>query len=887
MFPASAWSVTYIASGRIDADTVWSRADSPYVIQGNLTVSETAGLTIQPGVRIQFDGPYTLKIEGTLIARGNSQDAIVFTSSDPTVTVPGEIVFTGDAAVFGSDGGYQSGSILEYVVVEKLGSADTLGAVTLLGAYPYIHNSTFRNNGASAIYANSINGGLRIENNIIEFNSAPLGAGLFVAIMTGANVSLRGNNVSNNTASINGGGMYFTGAGDGAIMLSGNILDRNSAGSKGGGIYTYKIAMTMTGESVRDNIAGSDNGGGMYLQESQIDVSKSMILRNQSPTMGGGIFLNAGTYNFTDNVLAMNDSGTHGGGMDMHGLPTVTIDRSVVAGNKARDYGAGISMTEGICSITNSAVVSNQSANTIGIYVDATLQGNTIAYNSSKAGSQLLGSTIGIGEGASMNLSIHDNNIFNNATPNDIVSFDNGTTDSEAIVNAQANWWGAASIDTRIKIGDGVMFAAIDAGSPSASVNTNAPISPPGGVTAVPGTYSIKLQWNANPENDTLGYRVYWGSKPFPDHEHFVDVGNATNYEIQNLTSKEIQTLIGSGGFIGVTAYDSGYSTANDDAATPVDENQTQGHESWYALPDSTVKMVADPDKHRIKGDLVYMRITVNNIGPSVGDKEFVVTHTIIRGLSYYFYSNGTPALPPACTLVSEQQVTCTHARLAPNAADEIDILVKVVAADTSDAESTVTVHPIDFDINPAESRAEAILHVNAPDLEIRWSNAPEAKVKTGESVKYNVIAKNIGRVPALRTTLDVTIPAIFTIDALDARCTSVENESTRFSCDVGNLAGTGKAEVSIALNLTATMSGEAVLMATAFTDGDSDTVNNQALLPATITSQTQGSGGAEDEVTPPPPVRKKGGGGSDPAWLLMLLFVSAVRRLSLRYAFI
>lgn len=880
MFPASAWSVTYIVSGQIDADTVWSQADSPYVIQGNLTVSKTAGLTVQPGVRIEFDGPYTLKIEGTLIARGNSRDAIVFTSSDPAATVPGGIVFTGDAAVFGSDGGYQSGSILEYVVVEKLGSVDTLGAVTLLGAYPYIHNSIFRNNGASAIYANSINSGLRIENNIIEFNNAPLGAGLFATVMTGANVSLRGNRVSNNTASGNGGGMYFTGAGDGAIMLSGNILDGNNAGFQGGGLYTYKIAMTMTGESVRDNIAGSNNGGGMYLNESQIDVSKSMILRNRSPTMGGGIFLNAGTYNFTDNVLAMNNSGTHGGGMDMHGLPTVTIDRSVVAGNKAKDYGAGISMTEGICSITNSAVVSNQSANTIGIYVEATLQGNTIAYNSSKAGSQLLGSTIGIGEGASMNLSIHDNNIFNNATPNDIVSFDNGTADSEAIVNAQANWWGAASIDTRIKIGDDVMFAAVDAGSPAASVNTNAPISPPGGVTAVPGTYSIKLQWNANPENDTRGYRVYWGNKPFPDYENFFDVGNVTYYEIQNLTSDEMQALIGGGGFIAVTAYDSGYSTANDDAATPVNENQTQGHESWYALPDSTVKMVADPDKHQVKGDLVYMRITVTNIGPSVGDKEFVVTHTIIRGLSYYFYSNGTPALPPGCTLVS-QQVTCTHARIAANASDEIDILVKVVAADTSDAESTVTVHPIDFDTNPVESRAEAILHVNAPDLEIRWSNAPEAKVKTGESVKYNVMVKNIGRVQALSSTLDVTIPAIFTIDALDTRCAPVVDTSIRFTCDLGKLSG--NAQTSITLSLTAAKSGEAVLLATGFTDGDSDAGNNQSLLSTTITNQVQGSGdpGLGNDLLP----SKKGGGVVDLVWLLMLLFLWVVRSRPTRYS--
>ncbi len=907
MFPAAALA-TNVDPGSISADSVWSLSNSPYVIQGDVTV--TAKLSIEAGVQVQFAGPYKLEVLGTLVARGTEAKPIVFTTPDG-VSVSAALKFTGGNAVYDGDN-YQSGSILEHVVVEKLGSVDTLGAVVLFGAEPYIHNSIFRNNGASGIYAYSIDGDLRIESNEFVNNSAQLGGGLFVTTIANSKLSLlknkmldnkasgegnggglylsagdaaasiTANTFENNSASNEGGGIYLVGLGTHSFALSGNLIQTNSAAKVGGGVSTSGAALTMTADTVRGNSSGGgDGGGGLYFKQSQLTMTKSLILKNHSATMGGGIFLSGGTYTFSDNVLVMNDSGTHGGGIDMHGFPTVIMDHDVVAGNTAAHYGSGISMTEGICTVTNSAIVSNESANAIGIFKVSTLQGNTIAYNSA-ASSQFQGSSIAFKPDAGdtdAKLVMADNNIFRNATPYDVF------TNSNDVINAQTNWWGTldeAAIGSRIKL---VGTGMVDFSAMLTSLNINAPISPPSSITAIPTATSIKLQWNANPESDTQGYKVYWGSKPFPEYEDFWDVGNVTSYEIQNLSSEKINNMLGGSGFVAVTAYDVNYLLAKDDAATPVNENQTQGHESWYVLPSSTISIVADPARHQKNGDLVYFHIKVSNTGPSVGEGDFIVTHTISPELAYYYFTdmngNRTISLPTGCQLSQEHQVTCTHAPIPPNTSVQIIIPTLVNASALVDAASAASVHPIDFPANPEESQAQVILRVNAPDLAVTKASIPITEI--GKSVAYQVVVTNNGQVQAPGGMLAITIPSAFTINTpLDSRCTLAGTGNAEVSCELGNLAG--KAQAVLIFNLTATQLGEAIVMAAVTAAGDSDASNNESHITAKITSPVQGSGDA-DAGTDSPPSKKGGGGVVDLVWLLMLLSMWLVRPRLARYS--
>jgi YD repeat-containing protein len=74
-------------SGTISANTTWTVAGSPYVIDGNLTVAAGVTLTVDPGVVVKFNGSLrAMFVNGTLKAVGTEAQPIVFTSiQDDTV----------------------------------------------------------------------------------------------------------------------------------------------------------------------------------------------------------------------------------------------------------------------------------------------------------------------------------------------------------------------------------------------------------------------------------------------------------------------------------------------------------------------------------------------------------------------------------------------------------------------------------------------------------------------------------------------------------------------------------------------------------------------------------------------------------------------------------
>ena len=82
-----------IQSGTIAENTTWSKANSPYLITGDVTVDTSITLTIDSGVEVRFvanaddlaSGDYAnrseLRIEGILRAIGTIEDSIIFTSN--------------------------------------------------------------------------------------------------------------------------------------------------------------------------------------------------------------------------------------------------------------------------------------------------------------------------------------------------------------------------------------------------------------------------------------------------------------------------------------------------------------------------------------------------------------------------------------------------------------------------------------------------------------------------------------------------------------------------------------------------------------------------------------------------------------------------------------
>lgn len=75
----SAYSQTNV-SGNITQNTTWTKANSPYVLVGNVGVPGSYTLTIEPGVEVQRSGDYQIFIIGAIQFNGAVSDSIVFTS---------------------------------------------------------------------------------------------------------------------------------------------------------------------------------------------------------------------------------------------------------------------------------------------------------------------------------------------------------------------------------------------------------------------------------------------------------------------------------------------------------------------------------------------------------------------------------------------------------------------------------------------------------------------------------------------------------------------------------------------------------------------------------------------------------------------------------------
>lgn len=78
----SAFSQTIISAGNVQGN--WTSVNSPYIIQGDITVPLGQSLIINPDVQIVFQGLYKLVVDGILDAEGTINQPIVFRVQDTT-----------------------------------------------------------------------------------------------------------------------------------------------------------------------------------------------------------------------------------------------------------------------------------------------------------------------------------------------------------------------------------------------------------------------------------------------------------------------------------------------------------------------------------------------------------------------------------------------------------------------------------------------------------------------------------------------------------------------------------------------------------------------------------------------------------------------------------
>ncbi len=496
--------------GNIDANDTWTGL---HVITCDVWVQPGVTLTISPGAVIKFDGNYDLQIDGELIAQGTSSEPITFTSNAST-PAPGDwgyILFTDtsvDAVYSGDD--YQSGSIIQYAIIEYAGGASVSdnGALRINESSPFIDHTTIRHSDDNGVAVFFFSGLQRMTYNTITDNAE-------------RGIAVRGDT--------------------GSIEITHSTIHNNG----GSGIFINDITGATIGHNIITGNSASDGGGGIYISSTPATISHNIITANSADNGGGGIYSRQGAVTIENNVIVGN-SADQGGGFYVDGTTGSMASFNAILDNQASEDGGGI-----------------YAINVNGV----SITGNTILGNISGVGGVYIAS----------HPDFNDNNIYDNSG----YDLHNGNLTGTADLNAQDNWWGTTDtvqIDDHIWDGDEDSgLGQVDYSPYEDSHNTDAPISPPTGLTITTATTvtSVHLAWSPNPESDLDGYRIYYGlDAGFPysgtginEGDSPIDVGSVTAFTLTGLSRASRY-------YIAVTAYDN--------AANGTDD-QTKGHESWYS----------------------------------------------------------------------------------------------------------------------------------------------------------------------------------------------------------------------------------------------------------------------------------------------------------------
>lgn len=322
------------------------------------TVYISKSLTLQGGYPVGFSGPPDPILNPTRLDAQSQGRVMVISGTQAIVSIAGLELTGGDASGLG-------GGVWQ----------DAGGGVYVSGATINLTDSRIFGCAAAGQTTDGLGGGLYA------------GAGAQVTLN---NVQID-QNISSNSLSFNGsgGGIYADSA---AITMTNALIEQNMAAASqfgdGGGVMLVNSASLIQTSTIRLNSGGGLGGlgGGINIVSGTVTIEDSNILTNTAAASsgqlgeGGGIAVGSGGA-LTIHRSAIQDNKTdpdvtgQGGGVSVNGGGAVQIERTVVSGN-AGGSGAGLFMLDaGTQTLTNVAVVGNQSVLTDtvgGIYLNST-----------------------------------------------------------------------------------------------------------------------------------------------------------------------------------------------------------------------------------------------------------------------------------------------------------------------------------------------------------------------------------------------------------------------------------------------------------------------------------------------------------------------------------
>lgn len=321
---------TVIPGGNVSG--TWTAAGSPYLIQGSITIPTDSTLNIEPAVEVNFQGIYSLTVNGLLEAVGTETDSIHFIPADTASFWRG--IHFSDAP---------DSSHLVFCTISHVGQMfyDLCGIICT-NSNPVITHCRISDNTARSAGSNFA-GGITLNNsnpeiswcNIINNVGNMVGGGIRIISSSPA---ITGCNISDNVAQYLGGGISITG--NSSPMITNCAIERNlTDGGYGGGIYSEGDMVTISECSFSYNEA-FDEGGGISIHAGSVILDHCIFEHNQCQQFGrnagGGVYISGDTLTVDHCTFYLNlaDINDHDAGLDIQtaNSAVATISNSIFSG---------------------------------------------------------------------------------------------------------------------------------------------------------------------------------------------------------------------------------------------------------------------------------------------------------------------------------------------------------------------------------------------------------------------------------------------------------------------------------------------------------------------------------------------------------------------------
>ena len=372
--PVNKIEITGTVTICLNGQTIQSTKDQPVfeiASGGKLTLTDC---TSNPGTVTHSNATGS----GVYVLGGGTFDLYGGKISGNKVNNDGGGVCVAANGEFNMHGGEISGNIADtngggvyvYGKFTMNGGAKISGNTAAYGGGVYVYNSgefnmrggSITNNKANKSKNNSMGGGVYVD-----------GGGTIN--MSGGKFTMSGGEISVNTATSNGGGVYVGGA-DSKFTMSDTASITDNTAKNGGGVGVYSGGtFTMYGGEISVNTATS-NGGGVYEGGGTFNMSgDASISRNEATTgNGGGVYVGGGKFNMSGGSITSNHTAndTYGGGVyvDTYGefnmLGGTIGGAAVDKANKAKN-GGGVYVSGGKFNMSGGSITGNDGN---GVFVD-------------------------------------------------------------------------------------------------------------------------------------------------------------------------------------------------------------------------------------------------------------------------------------------------------------------------------------------------------------------------------------------------------------------------------------------------------------------------------------------------------------------------------------